>query len=73
MRDLQKPQTFLIQLAALVFLSFSVGHALLNSFVIERGAFTGAETGVLQSLREVPVFFPCAMAGRPAAGESSGR
>jgi hypothetical protein len=37
-------------------LTFSVWQALLNNFVIERAAFTGAEIGILQSLREVPGF-----------------
>jgi hypothetical protein len=37
-------------------LTFSVWQALLNNFVIERAAFTGAEIGMLQSLREVPGF-----------------
>lgn len=37
-------------------LTFSVWNALLNNFVIEKAAFTGAEIGLLQSLREVPGF-----------------
>jgi len=37
-------------------LTFSVWQALLNNFVVERAAFTGAEIGILQSLREVPGF-----------------
>ena len=37
-------------------LTFSVWQALLNNFVVERAAFTGAEIGMLQSLREVPGF-----------------
>ena len=37
-------------------LTFSVWQALLNNFVIERAAFTGAEIGILQSLREIPGF-----------------
>lgn len=37
-------------------LVFSVWQVLLNNFVIERANFTGAEIGVLQSLREVPGF-----------------
>ncbi|UAA40670.1 MFS transporter [Paraneptunicella aestuarii] len=34
----------------------SVWNALLNNFVVEKAAFTGAEIGMLQSLREVPGF-----------------
>ena len=30
--------------------------ALLNNFVIERASFTGAEIGMLQSIREIPGF-----------------
>lgn len=37
-------------------LTFSVWQALLNNFVVERAAFSGAEIGMLQSLREVPGF-----------------
>ncbi|WP_373293339.1 MFS transporter [Shewanella hanedai] len=37
-------------------LVFSVWQVLLNNFVIERAQFTGAEIGILQSLREVPGF-----------------
>ncbi len=37
-------------------LTFSVWNALLNNFVIDRAQFTGAEIGILQSLREVPGF-----------------
>ena len=36
--------------------SFATWNALLNNFVIERAGFTGAEIGILQSLREVPGF-----------------
>ncbi len=49
-------QNFLLAAAFIMPLTFSVWQALLNNFVIERAAFTGAEIGVLQSLREVPGF-----------------
>jgi hypothetical protein len=42
--------------AAAVPLSFATWQALLNNFAIERAAFSGAEMGILQSLREVPGF-----------------
>lgn len=35
---------------------FAVWQALLNNFVIERAQFSGAEIGILQSLREIPGF-----------------
>jgi hypothetical protein len=37
-------------------LTFSVWNALLNNFVIDKAQFTGAEIGLLQSIREVPGF-----------------
>ena len=43
-------------MAAAVPLSFATWQALLNNFAIERAAFTGAEIGILQSLREIPGF-----------------
>ena len=49
-------QNFLLAAAFIMPLTFSVWQALLNNFVIARAAFTGAEIGVLQSLREVPGF-----------------
>lgn len=56
MRRLHQPQILLILLAAIGSLSFSVWHALLNNFAVERAGFTGAEIGILQSLREIPGF-----------------
>ena len=49
-------QNFLLAAAFIMPLTFSVWQALLNNFVVERAAFTGAEIGILQSLREVPGF-----------------
>ncbi len=49
-------QNFLLATAFVMPLTFSVWQALLNNFVVERAAFTGAEIGMLQSLREVPGF-----------------
>ncbi len=49
-------QNFLLAAAFIMPLTFSVWQALLNNFVVERAAFTGAEIGVLQSLREIPGF-----------------
>jgi hypothetical protein len=37
-------------------LTFLVWNALLNNFVIDKAQFTGAEIGLLQSIREVPGF-----------------
>lgn len=48
-------------MAAAVPLSFATWQALLNNFAIDRAAFTGAEIGMLQSLREVPGFLAFAV------------
>lgn len=50
------PEGCLIILAAAMPLSFATWMSLLNNFAVERAAFTGAEIGILQSLREVPGF-----------------
>ena len=52
----RSPEFLLILMAAAFPLSFSTWQALLNNFAIERAAFTGADMGWLQSLREVPGF-----------------
>ena len=52
----RNPEVLLILLAAAMSVSFSVWQALLNNFAVERAAFTGAEIGILQSLREIPGF-----------------
>jgi hypothetical protein len=50
------PQYLLLAMAFVMPLVFSVWNALLNNFVVEKAQFTGAEIGMLQSLREVPGF-----------------
>ncbi len=52
----QKPENFLLAMAFLMPLVFSVWMVLLNNFVIEKAQFTGIEIGILQSLREIPGF-----------------
>ena len=37
-------------------LAFATWMALLNNFVVEKASFTGAEIGLLQSIREIPGF-----------------
>ncbi|MET1255364.1 MFS transporter [Aliikangiella maris] len=49
-------KAFLILTSVLMALTFSGWLAMLNNFAVERAAFTGAEIGMLQSLREVPGF-----------------
>jgi predicted MFS family arabinose efflux permease len=57
----RRPGVLLLLMAAAVPLSFATWQALLNNFAIERAAFTGAEMGILQSLREVPGFLAFAV------------
>jgi hypothetical protein len=52
----RSPEGLLLVMALAMPIAFSVWQALLNNFAIERAAFTGAEIGILQSLREVPGF-----------------
>ena len=55
-RGRRRPEVLLLLMAAGVPLAFATWSALLNNFAIERAAFTGAEMGLLQSIREVPGF-----------------
>ncbi|WP_198783601.1 MFS transporter [Shewanella putrefaciens] len=50
------PKTLLLWMTFVMSLVFAVWQALLNNFVIEKAQFTGAEIGMLQSLREIPGF-----------------
>ncbi|MUI54484.1 MFS transporter [Aliivibrio fischeri] len=52
----RNPKTFLILISIVVPIAFSTWNALLNNFVIEKAAFTGADIGLLQSIREIPGF-----------------
>ena len=52
----QSPEHLLLAMAAAVPFSFAVWRTLLNNFAIDTVAFTGADMGMLQSLREVPGF-----------------
>ena len=52
----QTKKAFLIITSILMTLTFSAWAALLNNFAVEKANFTGAEIGMLQSLREVPGF-----------------
>ncbi len=54
--DWRRPEILLLVMAGAVPFGFATWNALLNNFVIERAGFTGAEIGILQSLREIPGF-----------------
>jgi hypothetical protein len=59
--DWRRPELLLLLMASAVPLSFATWQALLNNFAVERAAFSGAEMGILQSLREVPGFLAFAV------------
>ncbi len=57
----RRPEVLLLLMASAVPLSFATWQTLLDNFAIHRAAFTGAEIGMLQSLREVPGFLAFAV------------
>ena len=52
----QTPKNLLIVMTVAMTIAFATWMALLNNFVIEKASFTGAEIGILQSVREIPGF-----------------
>jgi hypothetical protein len=52
----QTPKNLLVLMSVAMTIGFATWMALLNNFVIEKAAFTGAEIGLLQSIREIPGF-----------------
>lgn len=54
--NISQPQLFLLVMAFVMPFVFQVWMTLLNNFVVEKAAFTGAEIGLLQSIREIPGF-----------------
>jgi len=52
----QTQKAFLIGTTILMSMTFAGWLAMLNNFAVEKAAFSGAEIGILQSLREVPGF-----------------
>ena len=57
----RRPEILLMLMAAVSPLSFATWQSLLNNFAIDRANFTGANMGMLQSLREVPGFLSFAV------------
>ncbi len=55
-KNWQNPFVFLAVASIIMSMTFAGWMAMLNNFVIEEAAFTGAEIGMLQSLREIPGF-----------------
>ena len=60
-KNWRRPEVLLLLMAGGVPLSFATWQALLNNFALESAAFTGAEIGILQSLREIPGFLAFAV------------
>ena len=52
----QTPKNLLMVMTVAMTIAFATWMALLNNFVIEKANFTGAEIGMLQSIREIPGF-----------------
>jgi hypothetical protein len=52
----QTPKNFLILISIVVPIAFSTWMALLNNFAVEKASFSGADIGLLQSVREIPGF-----------------
>lgn len=52
----QTPKNLLVVMTVAMTIAFAIWMALLNNFVIEKASFTGAEIGMLQSIREIPGF-----------------
>jgi len=55
-RSWQTPEIFLILISIVVPIAFSSWQVLLNNFVVEKANFSGADIGLLQSIREIPGF-----------------
>ena len=49
-------RSLLIIMSMILPLTFSTWHVLLNNFAVEQVAYTGADIGILQSIREIPGF-----------------
>ena len=56
LKNWRRAEVLILLMAGAVPLSFATWQALLNNFALESAAFTGAEIGMLQSLREIPGF-----------------
>jgi hypothetical protein len=55
-QDWKTPRNFLLIISIIVPIAFSSWMALLNNFVVENAQFTGADIGLLQTVREIPGF-----------------
>ncbi|MGE0847663.1 MAG: MFS transporter [Flavobacteriaceae bacterium] len=55
-QDWKTPAIFLMAMTAANHISFAGWQALINNFAIGRAGFSGADIGLLQSIREIPGF-----------------
>lgn len=55
-RGWRSPVVMLMVMTAAMNFSFATWQALLNNFAVQQVGFTGAEIGILQSIREIPGF-----------------
>lgn len=61
--DWKTPHNFLLIISIIVPIAFSSWMALLNNFVVEQAQFTGADIGLLQTVREIPGFLAFTVVG----------
>lgn len=57
----RRPEVLLILLSVAMPISFSTWMAVINNFAVEHAGFTGADMGILQSVREIPGFLSFAV------------
>ncbi len=57
----RRPEVLLVLLSVAMPISFSTWMAVINNFAVERAGFTGADMGILQSVREIPGFLAFAV------------
>ncbi len=55
----RRPVALLFVTAMAMPIAFYAWYALLNNFVVEAAGFDGADIGLLHTIREIPVFWPC--------------
>jgi predicted MFS family arabinose efflux permease len=62
-QDWKTPHNFLLIISIIVPIAFASWMALLNNFVIESANFSGADIGLLQTVREIPGFLAFTVVG----------
>lgn len=62
-KEWKTPHNFLLIISIIVPIAFASWMALLNNFVVESANFTGADIGLLQTVREIPGFLAFTVVG----------